>query len=118
MAQLPLSVAVAHRHAIADQRVKGLVVLQQRARKIVMGEFGNGFFNGRRRQLRIELDQRSAQVAHQNRVALVAAAQCAVWAKGFLIPQIEAVPAQHRFQMLGKGGLHQSIFAIDVGVGH
>ena len=118
LAQLPLRIAVADRHPIPHQFVKRLVVLQQRARKVMARQLDDGVFNGRAWQLRVEFDQRRAQVAHQHHVALAGAAQRAGGAKSFLIPGIDAVPAQHLLQMLGKGGLHQTVFAVDVGVGH
>ena len=59
---------------------------------------------------------RRSRVSTTSRVA--GAAQRAVRAEGFLVPGIDALPAQRLFQMLGEGRLNQPVFAVDVGVGH
>ena len=118
VAQLTLRILEAHRHAIAHQLVKGLVVLQERARKIVVRQLRHRVFDGGWRQLRVEPGQRLAQVAHQHRLALTAAPQRAGGAKALLVKGIDAVPAQLTLQVLGKRSLHQAVFTVDVGVGH
>ena len=118
MARLALRIPITHRYAITNEFVKRLVVLQQRARVIVVRQLGDGFVNRTGRQLRVEPGQRRPQVAHQHGIAFAGAAQRAIGAKGFLIPRVNAVPPQHLLQMPGKGGLYQAVFAVDVGVGH
>jgi hypothetical protein len=74
------------------------------------------------RQSRVEPFQRRPQIAHQHHLAFAGAPQrtriCTSGAEAFLVPGIDAVPAQHLFQMLGKGRLNQTVFAVDVGVSH
>ncbi len=84
----------------------------------MLREPGDGLFDGRGRQLRIEPDERGAQVAHQHHLALAGAAQRAGGAEGFLVPGDYAFPPQRLLQVRGKRGLHQTVFAVDVGVGH
>ena len=81
-------------------------------------QLGNGLFNGTGRQLGVEFDQRQAQIAHQHHITLAGAAQRTARAKGFLIPGVGAIPAQNLFQMCRKGGLYQTVFTVDVGIGH
>ena len=83
-----------------------------------MGELAHRFVDGGRRQLRIELGQRRAQIAHQHHIAFARPTQRTGRAEGLLIPGVGTLPIQHLSQMLGKGGLYQAVFAIDVGVGH
>ena len=113
-----LGVAVAHRHAVADQIVEGLIVLEQGARIVMMGELDHRFVDRHLRQSRIEPFQRRPQIAHQHDFALAGPSQRTVRTEAFLIPGVDAVPTQHLFQMLGKGRLNQTVFAVDVGVSH
>ena len=118
MAKLALRTAIADRHTVPHQLVERLVVLQQRAREIVVGQFRNGLIDGTGWQLRVEPGQRRSQVAHQHHIARADAPESAIQAKGFLIPCMDAVPVEHFLQVLGNRGLYQAVFAVDVGVGH
>jgi hypothetical protein len=83
--------------------VERLIVLDQGTGEIVMGERADRFVDGLGRQSEIEFDQSGAQVALEHHVAGVGAAQCALRSKSFLIPGVDAVPAQRLFQVFGEG---------------
>ena len=118
MAKLPLGTAITHRHPVADQLVKRLVVLQQRTGKIVVRQLADRLFNGARWQKWVEFGQRRPQVTYQHHVTFTGTAQRTGGTEGFLVPGVNAVPTENFFQMLRKGGLYQTVFAVDVGVGH
>ncbi len=116
--QCTLRIAIAHRHTVADQPVKSLIVLEQGARIIMVRQLGHRLVYRRRRQRRVELYQCGPQIEYQHHLALAGTAQRAVGTEGLLVPGIDALPAQHLFQVIGKGCLNQAVFAVDVGVGH
>src|SRR6516165_118799 len=118
MAELALRITVAHRHAVADEFVEYLIVLEQREGEVMPREFAHCLSNGRRRQLRIEPHQRHAQVARQDHLARIGPAHGAVRSEGFVVPGIDAFPSEPLLQMLCKRRLHEPVFAVDVRVGH
>ena len=94
MAKLTLGITVAHRHAIADISVKLLVVLQEGSGEINTSELLHGLGDGFRRQLRVEPPQRRSQVPCQHHLARVGPSKRATRPEGFIVPGIDALPAQ------------------------
>ena len=92
-------VLVAHRHAVADEVVELLIVLEQGAGGLMPRHLPHRILQRRRWQVRIQPHQRRPQVPRQHHLPPVHPSQRAVRAKCLLIPRIHAFPSQHGFQM-------------------
>ena len=106
----PVRILVTHRHAVADEFVKLLIVLEQRPREIVPRHLLHRLGDGGGRQLRIQPHQRRAQFPRQHHLARVRAAQRAIRPEGFLVPRIDTFPTQTcradaRRTSFGRAGL-------------
>ena len=112
---LPPRIAPTDGNAVVDQAIKVAVVLEQGSGEIVLGKLGNGIFDGIRGQLRVEAKEGAAKVAGKDHFAGASAAQGSGEAEGFLVPCVDALPAEVLFEVPGEGGLHQTVFAIDAG---
>ena len=93
-------------------------MLKRRAGEVLSGQSVDDLVDGLRGEFRVEFFDGGAQVTGQYNLGGVTASECAVGSEGFLIPGIDAVPAQHVVQMSGEGLLDQAVFAVDVGDGH
>jgi hypothetical protein len=87
--------------------------LEKGAGEIVLRKLRDGVLDRFRGQIRIEAVKGSAQVAGQDDFARVGAAQGSGEAEGFLVPGVDALPAEFLFQVPGESGLHQTVFAVD-----
>jgi hypothetical protein len=112
--RLPARIPITHWYAVADHLVKGLIVLLEEAGEIMVGEFEGSLFDRFFGQLRIQADNGAAQITFQHHLASIGPSQGAIRPEGLLIVGVDTLLAEHLFQVLGKGSLHQSIFAVDV----
>jgi hypothetical protein len=103
VACLASGVTPLHRHTLSDVAVVLAIVLHQRAGKIHTGKLLDDLLTGRLGQSGIEPSQRCPQVAYQHHLTLASAAKRAVRPEGLLVPGVDAVPAEHIVQILGKG---------------
>ena len=111
-------IAVAHRHAAAQQSVEVAVVLYQRAADIEHRHRAHCLVDGHRRKLRVQPHQRGAQVALQHGLLRVVAAQRARRAEGLGVPSVDALPAERLLKMVGERLLDQTVFAVEAGHRH
>lgn len=64
-------------------------------------------------QVGVQADEGGARVAYQHPVVDFLSAEHAVRAKGLLVPDEDAVPAQHLFEVIGKGSMDRPFPAVD-----
>ena len=118
VARLAGGIAPLHRHPAADEAVELAVVLDERAGEIDARQLLDGLLPGRLRDVRVQPRERGAQVANQHDVPLRRATERAVRPEGLRLVGVDALPAEHLFEMLGEGLLDQPVFAVDVAEGH
>jgi len=102
-------------HAAADETVELPVVLQERPGKVHAGELFDGLLKGRRRQVRVEPCQGRPEIPNQDRLLRRCSPQGPLRPEGFGVVSINTFPAEVIMQVVGKGLLNQSVFAVDVG---
>lgn len=112
---LSARIAIANGNAVADQAIKVAVVLEERAGEIVLCKLGDGIFDGIRGQMRVKAKEGVAEIAGEDYLARVGAAQRPGEAEAFLVNGIDGFLAELGFQVPGEGGLHQTVFAVDAG---
>ena len=108
-----LGVSVFHGYATAEHAIEIAVVLHHRAADVIRGQVPYYVVNGYGRQVRVEPFQRRSEVTGQHRLLGVGTAEGAVGPESLFVPGVDAVPAEHSFEMFGEGRLHKPVFAVD-----
>ena len=81
----------------------------------MLSKLGDGIFDGLRGQMAVDAEEGVAEVAGEDHFAGIGAAQGSGEAEGFLVPGVDAIPAELLFEVSGEGGLDEAVFGVDAG---